>query len=543
VRVRHSMVATVLILLGCTRVFEQSIFEPVRGIILISIDTLRSDHLGSYGYSRDTSPNLDRFANRSVVFENAFAQLPGTLPSHMTIFTGLYPAEHGVYPPGSILSQRIRTLPEVFAEQGFRTGGFTEGGYVSGEYGFARGFSSFSDEATGGARDAEVTFERAEAFLGSVRDDERFFLFVHTYSVHDPYAPPEPFASRYWKEDPPGDAFRPTGPNFSAFNRKVERAVSSEAVKYFEARYDGGIRYLDSVLGTFLAYIEREGLLETSAVVITSDHGEEFYEHGRFAHEQAYRELIQVPLIVRIPRLEPRRVEGVVELVDLAPTLTELAGIRMTGVFSGDSLLPILATVPESPRVSSALVEGHVDPSQSIVTASEGGLHQLIEFRPSGDGWHGKRVDFDSVRSGVSFESLSYHEPRSLEVRVDGKRSSVHQIRPDKWTRIGVTFPHGWKHRVTLLADSCHSPQELGLSEDGRCLGFRIRGAATRRLELYDLRNDPLSQHDLSAIEIDRARELLRELNSRDFALAAPPASDEVSPELEQRLKALGYLQ
>ncbi|MGB5175506.1 MAG: sulfatase-like hydrolase/transferase, partial [Thermoanaerobaculia bacterium] len=158
--------------------------QPTRGYILISIDTLRADHLGAYGYDRDTSPFLDSLAASGTLFERAVVQYPSTLTSHMSIFTGLYPQEHEVLPPSTVLSGEIETLPEIFQRHGFRTAGHTEGGFMAGGYGFARGFDEFTDTAYGSDTDVERTFRRGLDSLQSLEADEPFFLFLHTYAVH-----------------------------------------------------------------------------------------------------------------------------------------------------------------------------------------------------------------------------------------------------------------------------------------------------------------------------------------------------------------------
>lgn len=150
---------------------------PTRGYILISIDTLRADHLGCYGYHKPTSPFLDSLASKGALFERVFVQYPATLVSHMSLFTGLYPLEHGVYPPSAVLSAEIETLPERFLSAGFKTSGHTEGGFVAGEYGFARGFSDFTDTPYSDDRDIERTFDRGIEFLSRLEPMDRFFLF------------------------------------------------------------------------------------------------------------------------------------------------------------------------------------------------------------------------------------------------------------------------------------------------------------------------------------------------------------------------------
>ena len=176
--------ALVVLLTGCTP--ESGTTLP-RGAILISVDPLRADRLGLYGHPRPTSPFLDELARQAVVFDNAIVQVPGTLPSHMSIFTGLFPGEHGVRPPDDSLSPAIPTLPEVFQSHGFRTAGFTEGGFVSGRFGFARGFEHFDDSAAKIPTDVEDTLARGIEFLSGLDRHERFFLLLHTYCVHDNY--------------------------------------------------------------------------------------------------------------------------------------------------------------------------------------------------------------------------------------------------------------------------------------------------------------------------------------------------------------------
>src|SRR5690242_15605692 len=215
VRMRMLGVVLAVLLLGCAGETEpespDTLQLPVpratRGYILISIDTLRADHLGLYGYPRPTSPFLDSLARHATVFEEAYAPFPSTLISHMSMLTGLHPREHGVFPPNSVLSPKVEILPEVFQRHGFRTAGFTEGGYVSGRFGFRRGFDVFESRDRGhGHRPLENTFRRGVEFLESLGTDDRFLLFLHTYAVHTPYDAPEQYREPFWPGGPPPGA-------------------------------------------------------------------------------------------------------------------------------------------------------------------------------------------------------------------------------------------------------------------------------------------------------------------------------------------------
>ena len=317
--------ATFLVLVGGSCAGDR---EPARGVILISLDTLRADHLGLYGYERPTSPFLDELATRGVVFEHAYAQFPSTLTSHMSMLTGLYPAEHGVYPPAGKLPPEIPLVAELLQAHGVRTAGHTEGGYVRGNFGFRRGFDEFDARDRAHDDSTERTFRRGKRFLRSLEPADPFFLFLHTYSVHAPYEPPEPYRSQFWPGEPPADAFLPVPTNLVAADRD-NRPQSAEAIDYYRALYDAEIRHLDDVLRDFFDELSALGLDERTTVIITSDHGEEFREHGRFNHDQLYAEVIRVPFLVVGPDIAARRSARVVELVDVTPTILELAGLDL----------------------------------------------------------------------------------------------------------------------------------------------------------------------------------------------------------------------
>ncbi len=526
---------------GCRTASDPPAAAATRGYLLISIDTLRADHLGCYGYELETSPFIDSLAARGVLFETAVVQLPGTLPSHMSIFTGLYPEEHGVFPPDAVLAETIATLPEVFKRHGFRTGGFTEGGYVDGSYGFARGFDTFRDDGEEGSRQVERTFARGLDFLRLLETDERFFLFLHTYAVHDPYDPPEPFASQF-NASPPAQAFPPTGSNFVAFNRG-RKTISPAALAYYRAAYDASIRYLDDVLAEFFAELEELGLTDEVTVVLTSDHGEEFLEHGKMVHEQIYRETLHVPLLVLHPDLPPGRIASVVESIDIAPTLLDLAGISFPAQVSGRTLVPQLRGLDE-PLQTEAYAVTHTRRSRSLLRVTDGGLYQLLETEH--DPWITKRITFETTAAELRFDALSYHEPRQLHITVDGAHLSRVELRPGHWQEIRVELPESAvKKLVTLATEGCTSPSEIGESQDRRCLSFRLRGQPLIRRELYELRQDPQATMDLSrhpAVPLGVLQRRLVSYELESLAAQGERQEQELSPELRERLKALGYL-
>lgn len=519
--------------------------EPSRGVILISVDTLRADHLGAYGYDQPTSPTFDRLAERGILFERSVVQYPSTLTSHMSIFTGLYPQEHSVMPPSTVLSPTIPTLPEHFQAHGFRTAGHTEGGFVAGGYGFSRGFDEFTDTAYQADTDIERTYERGLDFLRSIEDGQRFFLFLHTYSVHDPYEPPMEYRQRFWSGPPPS-TFGSSGENLRQVN-SGDLEISPETVEYFRAMYDASIRYTDDVLEGFLAEVKALGLMDEITLVVTSDHGEEFWEHSRMAHTQVYPESLLVPLLILHPGLqEGRRVPEVVESVDLAPTLLELAGVDPPDGFSGRSLVPFVEDRAEVGRGSQGYAEVFdVEFVRTVVAQDRSRRYQLVMVEPEWDPvgpWVRGTVTFDVEEGPVRFEGQSFHEPRQIQVEVDGEPHSVLELRPG-WQPVEIDLPAGSRtFRLTLTADGCVSPTEVGDGEDDRCLAFQVRQFMPRRFELYDLVADPLAEHDLFRQESEIRQRLAERLLALDWEPRGEGEERVLSAEDEATLRALGYL-
>lgn len=512
--------------------------RATRGYIVISIDTLRADHLGCYGYGRPTSPFLDSLARRGTLFEEAYAQFPSTLVSHMSMFTGLHPREHGVFPPNSVLAAEVETLPEVFQRNGFRTGGFTEGGYVSGRFGFRRGFDEFVARDRNRNRPLEQTFRRGVRFLEGLKADERFFLFLHTYAVHTPYDAPDRFREPFWPGEPPADAIPATGPALTRHNA-VGGTLDPRTLEWLTALYNAGIRETDDVLRRFFADLERLGLADQVTVVVTSDHGEELQDHGRLNHTQLYREVLRVPLMIIHPdhRSAVRRA-GVVQLIDLAPTLYELAGLKPAGKPTGVSLARRLGhAAPPIPGTAWSDNEGG---ERAVYRGESGTLESLLLFDPARNDWASRRLFVDAPGGELRFEARSFQEPRRLTVRDGGDVLAEVALSPE-WTPVRLSPPR--PARLLLEADGC-APADPGNRKEFRCQAFQVRGLPLTRVELYDVASDPGQRRDLSRERGRETRVLLRDLlafNPPPVAGAAP--APPLDPELEEKLRALGYLQ
>jgi arylsulfatase A-like enzyme len=275
--------------------------NPPPMVILVSIDTLRHDHLGIYGYERDTSPQLDALAQVSLVFDHVISTAPYTLPSHASLFTGLHPDRHGAghaYPEAP-LPEDAATLAEILRDNGFRTLGFSGGGMVSAELGLAQGFETWTERYRANLRS---TLPAVFGALWEARAQPAF-LFLHTYDVHAPYE--QPSDARVFLEalespkTPPSEWERILEQHYHR-HHQLDRFSSIEEVI---AAYDSGIRWVDTQLGTLFDYLEQIGLYDSSLLIVTSDHGESLFERQRyFGHSHTLvDEEIRIPLIVKLP--------------------------------------------------------------------------------------------------------------------------------------------------------------------------------------------------------------------------------------------------
>lgn len=324
-----------------------------RNVVLISIDTLRAGHLGSYGYSRSTSPVLDVLAERGVRFSKAFTSSSWTLPAHVSIMTSLYPHQHNVQKETQSLSEQIPTLAEILSKQGFETGGFISWFYVSSRYGFNRGFDTFEEflpqnQDLSAYRRAEEIMDHAIHWLRtkSRSSDQPLFLFIHLFDPHMDYNPPPPYDELFVAEDH-GDidgSYQTLKKYIKGLHTEPARIETKDLQKII-ALYDGEIRYVDTQVGRLLEALSELSLDASTLVIVTSDHGEEHNDHGSMEGHQwtLYDEVLHVPLILRIPGgPEGRIVDSLVEITDIAPTILHWLEMDSPKEFEGRSLLEIM---------------------------------------------------------------------------------------------------------------------------------------------------------------------------------------------------------
>jgi arylsulfatase A-like enzyme len=370
---RWVIVITVLIFLlieGGTWIREKVVTSnlpeaapDIPNVLVIVIDTLRADHLSSYGYERDTSPYIDRIAEQGVLFEKVYSTSSWTVPSHASLLTGRYVHEHGA--DINKLDKRLPTLGEVLQSHGYRTGGFTANmDTFNRQYGFSRGFIHFEDhyQSLGDSFantfygrifevyawhrifniDYEIGRRLATDINLSVTDwinkdkNKPFFALLNYYDVHSPYIPPQPYRSRYSEIDEPGGLI-----NTDWDMNHIYINLTPEQLQAEIDAYDGAIAYVDDQINALMTELEKQGQMENTLVILMSDHGESFGEHGLLEHHNSlYPEVIHVPLIVWWPEHLPEglRIDQPVSIASIPSTIMSLITKEDQSIFPEPSL-------------------------------------------------------------------------------------------------------------------------------------------------------------------------------------------------------------
>ena len=421
-RVRVWLVAS---LSACAACAPKSPPAPpaARNLVLITIDTLRADRLGAYGSTTVATPNLDRLAREGAMAMHASAQVPLTRPSHTSLLTGLYPAEHGirdnVSPP---LRPGVPLLAEILQQHGFRTGAFVSSIVLSKQSGLGRGFATYADQFEIGEDDArflntiqkrgDTTVAEAAAWLRQP-GSERRFAWVHLYDPHDPYEPPEPYATRY--------AGR---------------------------LYDGEVAWSDELVGRLDAVLAETGLRDNTLLVVTADHGEGLDEHGEAVHGFfVYETTLHVPLIVRGPRVTPgTKVESVTRSIDVMPTVLDLLGLAdATPAVSGRSVAPALAgkAMADEPTFAESLTPLIHYGWSDLRALRDGRWKYILAPRPElydldqDPGELKNLVDREANRARAYRSGIEQHLRRE-QTALRGTESATATVPPDMLEKLGA---------------------------------------------------------------------------------------------------------
>jgi len=483
VRSAAALAVAALALAGPACREEPPPIEGPRHVVIVSLDALGARHVGAYGYPLPTTPRLDELAREGVLFEHAYTQQVWTLTSHVTMLTGLYPQAHGTSQK-TPAREGIPHLAEILHARGFETAAFVgEAGYLEPRFGMGRGFDRYEILSLP-ARVANATRlawldEQAER---ARRDPaHRFFLFAHYYDVHSdidtryPYASPPRYRERFWPRGLDWDRHGDTG----LLEQLQKEGASATDRRAVTALYDASVAYCDEhCLGALLDRLDALGLARDTLLIVTSDHGEEIFEHGMCSHQQPYEETSRVPLVVRGPQLSAgRRSAATAQHVDLLPTVLSLLRLPVPEAVQGVDLSPWLRAGAEtpSPPGRDAFVDGifgalpHVYwryPS-AVVSQSEEGRFALVAS-----------VDYDERPEGYRFSLAGPAELYDL-VADPRQETDLRKRRPELARRLtgrlldwyaaneAIAAPHREGGRQMLDAAERERLRALGYVHEG----------------------------------------------------------------------------
>jgi len=431
-------------------------------VLLIVVDTLRADHLGCYGYSRNTSPHIDEWAAGGVVFDTMIAPAIPTHPSFATMNTGQYPITHGIVAHGGerAIPRTAPWLPSLLQKNGYTTCAIDNLGEW--RFGFSQGYEFYIDPTRRRALsincDNREINRRAIPWL-KAHAKERFFMMVHYWDPHTPYLPPRAYRSLFYSGDPcapdnhslDGLMDHPLGRAWQEtwFNKLGGRITDAS---YLEALYDAEIRFCDDGIAKLLKTVESLGIAEDTAVILTSDHGELMFRHKVFFdHHGLYDGNLHVPLIVRHPGFAPKRVPHIVGHMDLAPTVLDLCGVPIPGTMEGESLAAMLREDGAKPvREYTVSQECTWQMKWSLRTRT----HKFILAREDDFYRTPSRELYDLATDPMELHNIAETEPdtaRAMERTLESwiaEKMARNGLAQDPLVAHGITLGKAWKdHR------------------------------------------------------------------------------------------------
>ncbi|MFQ6103538.1 MAG: sulfatase-like hydrolase/transferase [Candidatus Glassbacteria bacterium] len=462
-------------------------------VLVLLIDTLRADHLSCYGYERKTSPNIDKLAEEGALFLNAYSQASWTKPATASLMTGYFPSTHQTTTMGSGLMESFRILPEVYRDKGYRTAILTSNNLVSPLFGFDQGVDLFYYGKAQMVRElmlgniirtllrgnqdrkrkVEDYFWKLEAilrfrervdydssvdslngrFLEWVDEDSArpFFAYIHYIEPHFPYTPPPPYDTRF-TSILPGAYVQPThNYGFQPFDRM--ESVERELIETVVGEYDGEIAYLDNRLGAFFYELGERELLDGTIILLTSDHGEEFFEHSMWGHGHSlFNEVVRIPMLIRYPQAieAGTRITAISSLVDVMPTLLDLSGIDDEIESAGRSLVPALREGDRGPVSFDAygeVLKGgrrawfYTDGRYKLLKYEKGLLKKTLLFDLSSDSDENRDISDSliNLRDSLLAKMEAIHRSSSSKA-VEGESRKIDKATEDQLKALGYIY-------------------------------------------------------------------------------------------------------
>ncbi len=444
---RLTVLFSVILLLSCSRDGRGE--RP--NIIVITVESVRSDHVGCYGFDRPTTPAFDELAREGTRYENAHSVTSWTLASHATLLTGLYPTAHQVTGPMDRLGDSYVTLAEHLGANGYQTAGFVSGPFLRTPHNLHQGFELYDDSPSSSSQqDAhhDITNPAMEElladFLSNRRDSERpFFLFAYMWDPHYDYNPPAPFDTMFRS-----DTAEPFDIAEFELNPLIRPGMTAGALRYVRDQYEGEIRCTDELLGRLWKQLRDEGLWEETTIILTADHGEEFFEHGGKGHKNGlYDETLHVPLVIKwagssAAEVDPR----LTGLIDLFPTIVGMTGTASREELHGKSLLQE-PRKPEHPLFFELI-------TTLYGVGADRGKKEVERW------WAVRRGDFKMISIPDRHTNLLFDM-----IGDPLEKNSIEKLRPDILEEYLALLPP-WQQRMQAVARQHGPPENAFLSNE-----------------------------------------------------------------------------
>lgn len=477
---------------------------PDCNVVLILIDTLRPDHMGCYGYHRNTTPNIDNLAQEGILFKNHIAQSSWTKPATASILTGLYPKNHKANKRSHKLGDEVLMISEILKDNYFNTYAFIANLNAGPQFGFNQGYDLFHPfrmrDLTNKEYGSWPADEMRPTIFNVIEDmpnKTRNFILIHYNDPHTPYLPKEMVYSTSNSMTFTKEFFDGLSHSFYKYSKQEK----DEALKQIINAYDDEILQTDKQIGLLLEKLKEEGMFEKSVIIVLADHGEEFFEHESFEHGRTlYDEMIKIPLVIRTPRGENAISEKQVNQVDVLPTILSLLGINTPKVLDGENVFS-----PNHSPYSFSELDFEFRVGESVRSLNNK-LIELTNYYPV-DGSRKRGNEFRWIKecAEIEFEGdylevplESFHIERELQVIDEGEVITEVKIKPFKQT-INISFTDAKKRRIILKPKApCERPVALHRSADARCVSFRMWQS-----QYYDLSKVKDISYALYSMEID----------------------------------------
>jgi membrane-anchored protein YejM (alkaline phosphatase superfamily) len=564
VKIKHVLILiSFLLIIGLVYLFvsnKKSKTYPNANVILIVVDTLRADHLGCYGYTRHTSPGIDRLANEGIIFKNMLAQSSWTRAGTASILAGLYPRNHGANTRNDSLAEEINLLPEILGKYGYDSYAFVANGNVGSAVGFNQGYKKFfrfrerikEDPVNIHVR-SNLVNETLLKFIQQLEHTSNNFIYVHYVDPHAPYIPGEKHFSKDNKMTFTIDFFR------SMANRPLSGDERRNALPEMINAYDDEILYNDKMIGHLIQTLKEKNMYSNSIIIITSDHGEEFYEHGGLSHGKTlYEEQLKVPLIIRLPGNIHKTIDEIANQVDIVPTILSLLKISIPEHIDGISLLN-----NKSRPGPYSYAELHLDRNifSSIQSTKEKLIEgiQLTKQKKRKYKWFRERATIETADASLELVIRSFNKKRTIQVLLQEKLIDQFVITHKRRKKLKIRLPKSPGKRIVTIKSltPCQVPAEIGKDKGRRCLAFCIfnsRNIKVKKIpdepyrEYYLLAKDPGEKNNLYTQKQFMNTILMLRKKMKKFLTGkrfTPANKKKIRFDKEQleALKALGYIQ